>query len=237
MGRRSAGEPDQGAAGPRLPGPRSAGIPRHRQYADRILTTSRAPLDLSSESVYVLPELTLPVAVELFSQRARAARPGVALPTDVVRDLCRGLDGLPLAVELAAARVRGMSVTEITRRQRRRVDPRAARRPIVAEGLRHPVGYALPDVGDGPRVQRDCRPCCWAWPGGGADIAALCDSDDPLLAGLANYLLANANDLDRALAAARRALALSETPRRCWRQDTKSRRLNAAGQMSGVTRH
>jgi predicted ATPase len=82
----------------------------------RVLTTSRAPLGLSSESVYLLPELNLPTTVELFRQRARAARPGVDLPADVVRELCGHLDGLPLAAELAAARVRVMSVTEIARR-------------------------------------------------------------------------------------------------------------------------
>jgi predicted ATPase len=79
----------------------------------RVLTTSRAPLGLSSESVYLLPELTLPTTVELFNQRARAARPGVDLTTEVVEELCRQLDGLPLAVELAAARARVMSVAEI----------------------------------------------------------------------------------------------------------------------------
>jgi predicted ATPase len=82
----------------------------------RVLTTSRAPLGLSSESVYLLPELTLPATVELFSQRARAARPGLDLPGDVVEELCRQLDGLPLAAELAAARVRVMSVAEIAGR-------------------------------------------------------------------------------------------------------------------------
>ncbi|MGW0432689.1 ATP-binding protein [Micromonospora sp. NPDC003197] len=82
----------------------------------RILTTSRMPLGLSSESVYQLPELSLSTSVELFEQRARAARPGVDLPTGVVAELCRHLDGLPLAVELAAARVRIMSVTELARR-------------------------------------------------------------------------------------------------------------------------
>ncbi|MCP3804074.1 AAA family ATPase [Allokutzneria sp. A3M-2-11 16] len=82
----------------------------------RVLTTSRAPLGLSSESVYLLPELGLPTSVELFGQRARAARPDVDLPVGVVEALCGQLDGLPLAVELAAARVRAMSVTEITSR-------------------------------------------------------------------------------------------------------------------------
>ena len=70
----------------------------------RVLTTSRAPLGLSSEAVYLLP-VSLPTAVELFSQRARAARPGADLPAEAVAEVCRHLDGLPLAVELAAARV------------------------------------------------------------------------------------------------------------------------------------
>ncbi|MCX4824542.1 AfsR/SARP family transcriptional regulator [Streptomyces sp. NBC_01142] len=82
----------------------------------RVLTTSRAPLGISSESVYLLPELNLPTTVELFEQRARAARPGVELPPETVAELCRHLDGLPLAAELAAARVRVMSVGEIARR-------------------------------------------------------------------------------------------------------------------------
>ncbi|WP_406441654.1 AfsR/SARP family transcriptional regulator [Streptomyces sp. NBC_01613] len=82
----------------------------------RILTTSRAPLGLSSETVHPLPELDLATTVELFEQRARAARPDVDLSADAVADLCRRLDGLPLATELAAARVRVMSVAEIARR-------------------------------------------------------------------------------------------------------------------------
>jgi predicted ATPase/DNA-binding SARP family transcriptional activator len=82
----------------------------------RVLTTSRAPLGLSSESVYPLPELDLDTAVELFGQRARAARRGVELPAQALTELCRHLDGLPLAVELAAARVRAMSVDEIASR-------------------------------------------------------------------------------------------------------------------------
>ncbi|TKA06477.1 ATP-binding protein [Actinacidiphila oryziradicis] len=82
----------------------------------RVLATSRAPLGLTSEAVYALPELGLDTSVELFTQRARAARAGVRLPPDAVAGLCRHLDGLPLAVELAAARVRVLSVPEIARR-------------------------------------------------------------------------------------------------------------------------
>lgn len=82
----------------------------------RVLTTSRAPLGLTSEAVYALPELGEQTCAELFRQRARAARPGVELPAEAVAKLCRHLDGLPLAVELAAARVRVLSVPEIARR-------------------------------------------------------------------------------------------------------------------------
>ncbi|WP_306319932.1 MULTISPECIES: BTAD domain-containing putative transcriptional regulator [unclassified Streptomyces] len=82
----------------------------------RVLATSRSPLGLTSEAVYALPELGQATSAELFAQRARAARPGVDLPPDAVAELCRHLDGLPLAVELAAARVRALSVPDIARR-------------------------------------------------------------------------------------------------------------------------
>ena len=81
----------------------------------RVLVTSRAPLGLSSEAVHPLPVLSLPTTIELFRLRATAVRPDVQLPAAVVEELCRHLDGLPLAVELAAARVRTMSVAEIAR--------------------------------------------------------------------------------------------------------------------------
>ncbi|WP_409061747.1 AfsR/SARP family transcriptional regulator [Streptomyces sp. SYP-A7185] len=99
--------------------PGAAGLVRALLAASkdlRVLTTGRAPLDLTSEAVYALPELGLDACVELFTQRARAARTGVRLPPDTVAELCRHLDGLPLAVELAAARVRVLSVPEIARR-------------------------------------------------------------------------------------------------------------------------
>ena len=75
-----------------------------------VLATSRSPLQIRAERVHPLPVLATDgassAAVELFVQRARAVRPGVALPEDAVAELCRRLDGLPLAIELAAARVR-----------------------------------------------------------------------------------------------------------------------------------
>ncbi|OFE04749.1 BTAD domain-containing putative transcriptional regulator [Rhodococcus sp. 1139] len=89
-----------------------------------VLTTSRSPLMISAEAVYPLPPLAIDdgsgSAVELFSARARAVRPSVHLDVDAVVKLCTTLDGLPLAIELAAARVRTMSVDEIGSRLRDR---------------------------------------------------------------------------------------------------------------------
>lgn len=90
----------------------------------RVLATSRSPLAIAAEQVYPLgplnsggdDESTPGPAVELFLARARAARPDAQLPLTAIADLCDRLDGLPLAIELAAARVRSMSVQEIDRR-------------------------------------------------------------------------------------------------------------------------
>ena len=82
----------------------------------RILTTSRAPLAIAAERVYMLGELDVDAAIELFRARAVAARPQVALDDAVIENIVTRLDGLPLAIELAAAKVRAMSVQEIDRR-------------------------------------------------------------------------------------------------------------------------
>ncbi|MGO3326422.1 BTAD domain-containing putative transcriptional regulator [Gordonia sp. (in: high G+C Gram-positive bacteria)] len=83
----------------------------------RVLVTSRSPLLISAEQVYRLPVLQTAGAesagVELFTLRAQSVRPGVALDPDAVAMLCAQLDGLPLAIELAAARIRVMGVDEI----------------------------------------------------------------------------------------------------------------------------
>ncbi|GGS79243.1 AfsR family transcriptional regulator [Nonomuraea spiralis] len=82
----------------------------------RVLITSRAPLSIPAERAYLLGELLPDDAVELFRQRATAARAGVRIDEEVVGDVVARLDGLPLAIELAAAKVRIMSVEEIARR-------------------------------------------------------------------------------------------------------------------------
>jgi len=90
--------------------------------------------------VVELAPLTLDDAVELFTRRA--ARPGAA--RDVL-GLCRSLDGLPLAIELAAARTRTLSVEEIARRIDDRFgllsDP-TSRKPERRRALRATIGWS-----------------------------------------------------------------------------------------------
>jgi predicted ATPase/DNA-binding SARP family transcriptional activator len=93
-----------------------------------IVATSREPLDLADECVYQVAPLAIPggdeptagnPSFELFVSRARESGAVVgsdAAATAAVVDICRRLDGLPLAIELAAARVRVMSVIEMNDR-------------------------------------------------------------------------------------------------------------------------
>ncbi len=71
----------------------------------KVLATSRAPLHVSGEHEFPLLPLPEDDAVELFIQRGAAVRPDFE-PDEAVREICRRLDGLPLAIELAAARVK-----------------------------------------------------------------------------------------------------------------------------------
>jgi predicted ATPase/DNA-binding XRE family transcriptional regulator len=82
------------------------------------LVTSRAPLRLRGEHEFPVPALGLETggpAAELFIERARAVRPDVPVSDEIgtVAELCRRLDGLPLAIELAAARIKHLSLAEI----------------------------------------------------------------------------------------------------------------------------
>ncbi|MFJ8663647.1 AfsR/SARP family transcriptional regulator [Streptomyces sp. NPDC093795] len=93
-----------------------------------LLATSREPLMITGEALCRVGPLRLPsseavaarsTAVQLFCDRAALARPGFTLTpanTAQVVEICRTLDGLPLAIELAAARLRSMSVQQITER-------------------------------------------------------------------------------------------------------------------------
>ena len=82
-----------------------------------VLTTSREPIGLAGEVTWRVPSLSMAdEAMELFADRARLARADFAITeanAAAVENICRRLDGMPLAIELAAARVRALSVGEI----------------------------------------------------------------------------------------------------------------------------
>ena len=85
----------------------------------RILATSREPLRAGGEQVYRIPSLSAGDSIALFSDRARAVDHRFALTDDIapaVAELCRRLDGIPLAIELAAARVDSLSIAALVER-------------------------------------------------------------------------------------------------------------------------
>ena len=82
-----------------------------------ILATSRETVSVAGEVTWRVPSLSVDQeAVSLFVDRARQARPtfrAAGEDADLVADICRRLDGMPLAIELAAARVRALSLRQI----------------------------------------------------------------------------------------------------------------------------
>ncbi|MFD3994568.1 BTAD domain-containing putative transcriptional regulator [Streptomyces sp. NPDC058583] len=82
----------------------------------RVLATSREPLGITGEHLWQVKPLEPDAAVRLFTDRARAVRRGLAADPRVVRRICAALDNLPLAIELAAARVRTLDVDDLAER-------------------------------------------------------------------------------------------------------------------------
>ena len=82
-----------------------------------VLATSREPIGVTGEATWHVPSLSVAdEAIELFADRARLTRAGFTMTDDnaaAVAEICRRLDGMPLAIELAAARVRALSLAEI----------------------------------------------------------------------------------------------------------------------------
>jgi DNA-binding SARP family transcriptional activator len=133
-----------------------------------VLATSREPLQLEQELVYRVPSLSVPTtagrsltpealqqigaaqSVQLFTTRARARRPDFELTVDnapAVITVCRHLDGIPLAMELAASRMRSISIDDLSAR----LDHQYG---LLTDPTRHDAG------------RRDTRPSprCWTGP-------------------------------------------------------------------------
>lgn len=120
----------------------------------RVLATSRIPLSLVDETQWPVPTLSADEAVELFVQRARLVvpefRPSQALRSQV-GELCRRLDLLPLALELAAARMRELPVGEMLARLDQRFSLLSSRARDIPERhrtLRTALDWSLALLGD-----------------------------------------------------------------------------------------
>ncbi|MBM2622042.1 tetratricopeptide repeat protein [Actinoplanes sp. LDG1-06] len=127
----------------------------------RLVATSREQLGLSGEVIFTLGGLSTPApgatdpqsdAVRLLADRVAAARGGTGLaPAEqaVAAELCRRLDGLPLAIELAAARLRALPLSEIVSRLDRQLDLLTGRSPVARhQTMRAAIdwGYELLDI-------------------------------------------------------------------------------------------
>ena len=123
-----------------------------------VLVTSRAVLRLSGEHEFTVPPLPVPPAgaaadlgqlrryasVDLFTKRAHAAAPDFELTVGnaaAVAEICRRLDGLPLAIELAAARVRLLPPQALASRLDQQVQPADRRGPRPARAAAHPAQH------------------------------------------------------------------------------------------------
>jgi predicted ATPase len=155
-----------------------------------VLATSREGLRLSDEQLWPVPSLDVragadSAAATLFIDRAQAVSPGVSLTVPgeaaVAVEICQRLDGIPLAIELAASRMMSMTVSEV----RDRLDDRfrllvGSRRGLERhQTLRHAVQWSY-DLLDGTEKGLLARCSVFA---GGFDLAAACAvtaSDDEL---------------------------------------------------------
>ena len=158
----------------------------------RILATSREGLGVADEQLRLVPSLDLgagieSAAVDLFVERARSVASGFSMAPpgemDAVVEICRRLDGIPLAIELAASRMASMTVGEL----RDRLDDRfrllvGSRRGLERhQTLRHAVAWSYDHLDD---AEKSLLTRCSVF-AGGFDLSAACavaDCGDDLAA-------------------------------------------------------
>ncbi len=172
-----------------------------------ILTTSRVPLHLSSERELPVAPLDLPdatreldvdgalehAAVALFAERARSARADFRLTASnvaAVAEICRRLDGLPLAIELAAARIKLMAPADILPRLRQRLTILTGGFrdvPARQRTMRDAIAWSYDLLsGDDQRLFRQLAVFAGGWSLDGAE--AVCDANLDILEGLGRLL-------------------------------------------------
>jgi len=123
----------------------------------KMLVTSREPLRIAAERQFPVPPLAESEAVMLFVERARALRPDFALTertAPVVAEICERLDGLPLAIELAAAWTKVLPPAALLQRLENRLELPAARGrdvPARQSTLREAIAWSYDLLGDEER--------------------------------------------------------------------------------------
>jgi predicted ATPase len=149
----------------------------------KILATSREGLRLADEQLWPVPSLDADAAVDLFMERAHRVAPAfVADDASAVADICRRLDGIPLAIELAASRTASMTASEV----RDHLDQRfrllvGSRRGLERhQTLRHAVAWSYDHLEDPEKtLLQQCSVFA-----GGFDVQSACavagfdDADD-----------------------------------------------------------
>jgi predicted ATPase/class 3 adenylate cyclase len=139
----------------------------------KILATSREALGVVDEQLWPVPSLDVDAAVDLFTERAHRVAPAFsAQDASVVVEICRRLDGIPLAVELAASRMASMTASEL----RDRLDQRfrllvGSRRGLERhQTLRHAVAWSYDHLED---AEKSLLECCSVF-AGGFDLQSAC---------------------------------------------------------------
>ncbi|HEY6645593.1 MAG TPA: NB-ARC domain-containing protein [Mycobacterium sp.] len=146
----------------------------------KVLATSREGIGVADEQLWRVPSLDVSAAKELFVERAQSVVSGASADeTAAVEDVCRRLDGIPLAIELAASRMASMTAVEV----RDRLDDRfkllvGSRRGLERhQTLRHAVAWSYDLLDDAEKALLDG---CSAF-AGGFDLQSACavaGSDD-----------------------------------------------------------
>jgi predicted ATPase/DNA-binding SARP family transcriptional activator len=159
----------------------------------KVIVTSRAPLHVAGEHEFPVPSLAEDEAAELFVTRAQAANPGFALSEQnaaAVAELCMKLDGLPLAIELAAARAKLLPPAALLARLGNRLELLTGGRrdaPRHQQTLRTTLDWSY-DLLDRDLQRLFAQLAVFA---GGCTLAAagaVCRIDGPILDGLAGLI-------------------------------------------------
>ena len=162
----------------------------------RIVATSREPLRIAGECEFDLPPMNEGDAVALFVERARAVRPGVG-DSPAVLELIRRLDGLPLAIELAAARVKLLGPEQLVERIGERLDLLRGGRDAEERHatLRATIAWSY-DLLDDDEQQLFARLAVFSGGCTIADAENVCDADLDTLASLLDKSLVRRREAD-----------------------------------------